>query len=157
MSYDLIFRKKTPADWSMNLAAMGSDEPLVWTPSAVKAELMRILGVVDTVDKDVGLAAKDGKISKAEWEQWQQSYLNTHRFLVKASSLWGSNVITARQHESQALKWRDLVASRGGILQGPKNPGRKDDRWSLPTMALAVGGVIGGTASLAYLISAIRK
>ena len=157
MSYDLIFRRTTPADWSMGSTSMGSGDPLVWTPGAVKAELMRILGIVDTVNRDVSRASKEGKISIPEWEQWQQSYLASHRFLVNASSLWGSNVMAARQHENQALKWRDLVASRGGTLQGPRNPGRRDDKWSLASMALAVGGAVAGTASLAYLISSIRK
>jgi hypothetical protein len=157
MSYDLIFHRAIPIDWSISPAIMGSDEPLVWTPGAVKTELMRILGIIDAVNRDVSLAAKEGKISSTEWEQWQQSYLTSHRFLVNASSLWGSNVMVARQHESQALKWRDLVASRGGTLLGPRNPGRKDDRWSLAGMALAVGGAVAGTTSLAYLISSIRK
>lgn len=151
MSYDLIFQRPLPTDWSINTTIMGSDESLVWTPGAIKAELMRILGVIDVVNRDVSLAAREGKISSPEWEQWQQSYLTSHKFLTTASNLWGSNVMSTRQHENQALKWRDLIASRRGSLQGPRNPRRKDDKWSLASTALIVGGAVEGTAALAYL------
>jgi hypothetical protein len=35
MAYDLLTKRQTPANWSLGL-----DEPFVWTPSAVKSELI---------------------------------------------------------------------------------------------------------------------
>jgi hypothetical protein len=154
MAYDLLTKRQTPANWSLGL-----DEPLVWTPSAVKSELLRVLGVVDTVNRDMSRAVKESKLSGPEWEQWRQTYLTSHEFLTHASNKWGSNVKIAREHETQALKWRELVASRGGQLQGPKNPGREPESKKPPewittaNIALAVGGI----AAAALLITAVRK
>jgi len=151
MSYDLLTKRQTNSDWSMGL-----DEPLVWTPSSVKSELLRVLGVVDTVNSDMSQAVKDKKLSGAEWQQWRQTYFTSHDFLTNASNKWGSNVKIAREHETQALKWRDLIESRGGQLQGPKHPGRepeKPDPFSTTNIALAIGGI----AAAALLITAVRK
>jgi hypothetical protein len=149
MAYDVLTKRHTNSNW-----ALGLDEPLVWTPGAVKSELLRVLGVVDTVNRDMSRAVKDGKLSGPEWEQWRQTYLESHEFLTHASNKWGSNVKIAREHETQALKWRELVDSRGGHLQGPKNPGREpESTFSTTNLALAVGGV----AAAALLITAIRK
>ena len=149
MAYDIIFGR-TKRDWSC-----GSDDPLVWTPSAVKAEMLRILGIVDAVNEDASKAVEGGQLTPAEWNQWHQTYLASHEFLVNASGLWGSNVAVARNHEREANKWRQLITSRGGKVQGPGNLGPQNnpfeiDKW---TVALAVGGV----AATALLISAIRK
>jgi hypothetical protein len=149
MAYDLLTRRQTSTNWSLGL-----DEPFVWTPSAVKSELLRVLGVVDTANRDMSRAVKESKLSGPEWEQWRQTYLTSHEFLTHASNKWGSNVKIAREHETQALKWRELVASRGGQLQGPQNPGREpESKFSTTNVALAVGGI----AAAALLITAIRK
>jgi hypothetical protein len=150
MACDLVLGR-TRRDWSL-----GSDEPLVWTPSAIQAERLRILGVFDTVNMEVSQAVRDGKLSPAEWKQWSQIYKSSHAFLTSASNLWGSNVVAARKHEDSALKWHKFIESKGGKLQGPHNPGREPEptllfnKW---TAALLVGGV----AASALLITAIRK
>lgn len=148
MAHDLILGK-TSRDWSLGL-----DEPLVWTPSAVKAEMMRVLGIVDAANQDASRAVTEGKITPAEWQQWRQTYLASHNYLTNASSLWGSNVAVARGHEREANKWRDLINSRGGRLQGPRNLGSQGDPLVTPTnIALAIGGV----AALSLLVSAIKR
>lgn len=149
MAYDLLTKRKTNTDWSMGL-----DEPNVWTRSALKAEFLRILGILDLVNSDMSLAVKSGRLSPTEWEQWHNLYLNSHEFLTNASPSWGSNAKIAREHETQALKWRDLVESRGAQVQGPKNPGRNKESVFNP-INLALG--IGGIAATALLISAIKK
>jgi hypothetical protein len=129
----------------MNLAA---SDPLIWTPSAVAAELSRILNVLDLVNGDVSAATGANKITNAEWNTWRAFYLSTHDFLTTASHLWGSNVNTARQYEQEMGKWRDLVKSRGQTVQGPTNIIRPDtgpsagiDWW---TVALLAGAAVGG-------------
>ena len=152
MALDL-FLEHTQRDWSL-----GSDDPPVWvdTPSAVRAELLRVIGVFDTVNNEVSQAVLNGKISSAEWQQWAQIYKSAHDFLTHASVQWGSNAMTARRHENTALKWHEFIASKGGKLQGPRNPGREPpdssifNKW---TAALLVGGI----AASAMLITAIRK
>lgn len=136
---------------------MASD-PLIWTPSAVHAELMRILGVLDTVNVEVSAASGAGKITGAEWNQWRQAYLAGHTFVTNASKWWGSNVITARQHEQEAGKWRTLVISRGGQTQGPSNLVRVPTSTSLFSVNLStIALVVGGGALTLYLMSAMRK
>jgi hypothetical protein len=135
---------------------MGSDDPLVWTPGAVKAEMDRVIGVLDAVNSDVSSAYGEHKITDSEWKQWRQTYETGHAFARKSSHLWGSNVKVARQHEARALKWRELVAERGGKLQGPDLQGpdlRAPSDFPTAQVALAVGGV----AAAAFLITSIRK
>lgn len=147
MAHDLIFGE-TRRDWS---ASIGSD-PLVWTPTAARAELDRVRGVLDSVDDDAAAAAAAGKLSPAELRSWRRSYAAGVK-VTGSSSLWGSNVVAARQHEQEALKWRKLVASRGAALVGPPELGRPPEKSGLSlnttTLALAVGGV----AALGYLLS----
>jgi hypothetical protein len=183
MAHDLIFGKNS-RNWSRDVSICGdADDPLVWTPGAVKAEMMRVLAIVDAVNQDASQAIKTGKLTPAEWQQWRQTYLTSHTFLTKASSLWGSNVKVARSHESDALKWRDLISSRGYTPQGPPNLGRPrkqtknanlfpvpgSEEPALQTqedtkppsaplltttnVALAVGGV----AAISLLVSALKK
>ena len=135
----------------MFVTVLGSDDPLVWTRSAVKAEMLRILGILDAVNLDVSRARGENKLSDAEWKQWRATYLSGHKFLTTASHYWGSNVIAARKHESEALKWRDFVASKGGSLQGP-SLGRPAD---FPTTKVALA--VGGVAAAAFLITSLRK
>ncbi len=136
---------------------MASD-PLIWTPSAVHAELMRILGVLDTVNREVSAASGAGKISGAEWDQWRRAYLAGHNFITNASTFWGSNVNTARQHEQEAGKWRSLVISRGGQTQGPSNLVRVPTSTSLFSVNLStIALVVGGGALAVYLLSLGRK
>ena len=134
MAYDLRLRRQTPRCWARSSSiigsqtrgsqtrgseSLGSDDPLVWTPGTIKAEMDRILGVLDAVNSDASLAYGEHKISDSEWKQWRKTYETGHAFARKASHLWGSNVKAARRHEAEALKWRELIASRGGKLQGP--------------------------------------
>jgi hypothetical protein len=125
-----------------DFADFAGDDPLIWTPSAVKGELDRILAVIDSVNMDVSNATKAGKISGAEWNTWYQVYLAAHNFLTSASTLWGSNVKTAREHEAEAAKWRDLVKQRGAAVQGPENLIRQNPSsgFSYWTAALILGG-----------------
>jgi len=149
MAHDLIFGK-TARNWSA-----GYDDPLVWTPSAVKAEMLRVLGIVDAVNSDASRAVEEGKLSPEEWNQWRQTYLASHEFLTGASGLWGSNVAVARGHEKEANKWRSLIGQRGGKLQGPGNLGPSKDPPGIDktTIALAIGGVIAA----GYFVSAVRR
>jgi len=130
-----------------NCASLLGDagDPLVWTPGAVKTELGRIRGVLDTVNKEMSQAVTDGKMSGDEWKSWFEGvYTPAHKLVDEGSSLWGSNVTAARQQEQAALKWRDLVKSRGGKTLGPADLGRKPDLIS-PNMklaGLAVGGIV---------------
>ena len=128
-----------------------SDDPLIWTPSAVDAELHRILTVVDSINNDMSVASKAGNISSGEWNTWYGIYLTAHNFLTSASTLWGSNVKTAREYENEAAKWRDLIKSRGGSVQGPSNLTRQepDDGISWLTVGITLGGVVG--AALLFL------
>jgi hypothetical protein len=152
MAYDLLLRKKTSRNWACRASIMGSDDPLVWTPSAVKAEMDRIIGVLDTVNADVSIAFAEKRVSPSEWKQWRRTYETGHAFASTSSHLWGSNVVTARQHEREALKWRELVADRGGKLQGPGDLGRSKD---FPTTQVALA--VGGVAAAAFLITSLRK
>ena len=153
MAFDLLSKRLSPKNWTIH-SILGSDDPTIWTRAAIKAERLRVLGILDLVNRDVSQALADHKISEPEWQQWRQQYLGSHQFVTNMSNLWGSDVKTLRQHEQKALDWRDFVATKGGALQGPKNPGRKDDN-GLTTTQLALA--IGGVAAAALLVTAIRK
>ncbi len=149
------------------LSGVGSDykssDPLVWTPSAVKAEFGRVRNVLDTINREASQAVTDGKLSGTEWNQWFATYNAGHKFVDTASVYWGSNVITARQHEQEAAKWRDLIKSRGAKLTGPQELVRPPDKPLLDQLtapglnkvsaAIAVAGVMG----VGVLILAIKK
>jgi hypothetical protein len=92
---------------------VGSDDPLVWTPSAVRAELDRVRDVVDTINQEMTQARADKKITDEEWRGWFRTYQTAHKITDRGSALWGSNVLAARRHEQEAVKWRDLLKSRG--------------------------------------------
>jgi hypothetical protein len=130
------------------------NDPWIWTPSAIGGELNRILGVFDTVNSEMSAASTAGKVSSAEWNQWYSIYLSAHSFLTTASTLWGSNVASARLQEQEAGKWRSLIASRGQALQGPTNLVRTDSSaggvsyWSL---ALYGGGAVAAYLGYLYL------
>ena len=133
-----------------HVALAGSD-PLIWTPSAVAAELSRILSVLDIVNNDVSAATGTGKVSGAEWNTWRQFYLTVHGFLTTASHLWGSNVNTARQYEQEIAKWRELVKSRGQSVQGPSDLIREDPSkssgvswWTIGLVLATAGGTLYG-------------
>ena len=131
----------------------GSD-PLIWTPSAIGAELNRILGVFDTVNNEMSAASASGKVSSDEWNQWHATYLSAHDFLTTASTLWGSNVATARLQEQEAGKWRTLIASRGQAMQGPADLVRTDppsSGVSYWTLALYGGGAVAAYLGYLYL------
>ena len=130
---------------------MGADDPLVWTPSAVKSEMDRIIGTLDAANADVSRAFGEKRLSPSEWKQWRRTYETGHAFAAKSSHLWGSNVKVARQHEAEALKWRELVASRGGNSQGP-DLSRPSD---FPTTKVALA--VGGVAAVAFLVTSLRK
>jgi hypothetical protein len=135
----------------------GSD-PLIWTPSAVGAEFKRILAVIDSVNLDVSTAQKAGKISGDEWNTWYSVYLTAHNYLTTASTLWGSNVAVARQHEQEAGKWRDLIASRGQAVSGPENMVRTDTASGVSywTIALVAGGILVGGILVAKIGSVLK-
>jgi hypothetical protein len=142
------------------LLAAGAD-PLIWTPSSVKAELDRVRSVLDAINAETSQAVTDGKMTGVEWNGWRSVYLAGHKFVDTASTLWGSNVATARGYEQEAGKWRALIKSRGATMTAPAdlvNPPKPGILDSLTgpsniTLALAVGGVIAA----ALLISAIKR
>lgn len=158
MAHDLLLGK-IPRDVGRGSASVGAD-PLVWTPSAARAELDRVRGTLDTVNDEASAAVAAGKLSDAEWRAWRRTYEAGHR-VTRASSLWGSNVVAAQQHEREALKWHDLLRSRSSELVGPPGLGRPpnagdffpDLGLNFPTLAVAVGGV----AVLGYLVRSFRK
>jgi hypothetical protein len=133
-----------------------ASDPLIWTPSAVGAELKRILTVVDTVNMDMSAASKAGKLSSAEWASWYQVYLTAHAFLTSASTLWGSNVPVARQHEQEAGKWRNLIQGRGQAVQGPSDLIRQDPV-STGVSYWTIAAVLGGLAVGGILISKLKS
>lgn len=125
--------------------SIGDSDPLIWTPSAVKGELSRIRGVIDTINMEMSAAVKAGKLSGDEWQAWFDGvYTPTHQLVDSSSSLWGSNVNSARGKEQAALKWRALVQSRGAPSIGPKDLGRKPDPPPpyLGMAGIAVAGIV---------------
>jgi hypothetical protein len=121
---------------------MPMDQPLVWTSSAVKAELARVRVILDTVNQDISAASGKHQVSDDEWRQWRQLYDAAHHFVDTASTLWGSNAIQARDYEQQAGKWRDMVKSRGGTTSGPSDIVRKPTtNWD--TATIVVAAVVG--------------
>ena len=147
--------------------ALGGDykstDPLVWTPTAVKGEFDRIRNVLDTINKEASQAVTDKKITGAEWQQWFAVYQTGHKYVDTASTLWGSNVLTARQHEQEAAKWRDLFKVRGAKMTGPQDLTRAPDKGMLEQLttpglnkvsaAIAVGGVL----AVGLVVLAIKK
>jgi hypothetical protein len=140
-----------------------SGDPLVWTPSAVKAEFDRIRNVLDTINKEMSQAVTDKKMSGDEWSQWYQVYKTGHDFVDTASTYWGSNVVVARQHEQNAGKWRDIIKGRGAKMTGPSDLVKQPEQGLLDKLtgpglnnfsaAIAVGGIIG----VGVLILAVKK
>jgi hypothetical protein len=128
-----------------NLVGAGDGDPLVWTPKAIAAEMSRVRGVLDTINKEMSQAVTDGKISGAEWSSWfDGTYTPAHKLVDSGSAWWGSDVTAARNHEQAALKWRDLIKSRGGKTIGPSDLGRKPDLISdkIKIAGLVVGGLV---------------
>jgi hypothetical protein len=154
MAHDLILGNISRS-WGRNSSVVGAD-PLVWTPTAARAELDRVRDVLDTVNEEASAAVAAGKVTDAEWRAWRRTYATGHRVTL-ASSLWGSNVVAARQHEREALKWRDLLKKRSSAMVGPPDLGRPPETSALganlTTLALAAGGV----AALGYLVRSFRR
>jgi hypothetical protein len=124
---------------------VGRGDPLVWTPTAVKAELARVRGVLDTINQEMSRAVTDGKVTGAEWQSWYDGpYKSGHKITDEGWSMWGSNVVAARQQEQAALKWRDLLKEKGAKTFGPADLGRKPDLLSpgMKVTGLVVGGVL---------------
>jgi hypothetical protein len=142
-----------------NASTLAGSDPLIWTPSAVGAEFKRVLAVLDSVNMDVSAAQKAGKITGAEWNSWYSVYLGAHAFVTTASTLWGSNVAVARQHEQEAGKWRDLVKSRGQAVQGPDNLIRQDEVSGVSywTGAAVIGGVVVGGILVSKIGSIFKR
>jgi hypothetical protein len=163
MAVDALSGKTTPACWSRS-SSIGTSSPAnenigeetrIWTRSALRAELLRVLGILDNVNRDVSAAVANKKVSPAEWEQWRQGYLTGHQFLTSASPSWGSNVEPAHEWEQYAVKWRDFVEARGGKTSGPRTE-RKPET-SMATIAVYGGLAAGGALALGYLINSVRK
>jgi hypothetical protein len=131
------------------------EETRAWSRSALHAEYLRILGVLDNVNLDVAAAAEAKKISPTEWAIWRQGYLAGHEFLTSASPSWGMNVEPAHEWEQYASKWRDFVKSRGGKTTGPRT--EHQPQTSLVKVAVAGGLAVGGALALAHLINSVRK
>ena len=163
MAVDALSGKTTPACWSRSSSVAPSslgEESLgeatrIWTRSALRAELLRVLGILDNVNRDVSAAVADKKVSPTEWEQWRQGYLTGHQFLTSASPSWGSNVEPAHEWEQYAVKWRDFLEARGGRTTGPRT--EKKPETSMLTVAVYGGLAAGGALALAHLINSVRK
>ena len=154
MAHDLIFGKTSR---QFNRDSSMGDDPLVWTPSAVRAEFGRIRNVLDTVNTEASQAVKDKKLQPAEWDRWFSFYNTAHKYVGKASAYWGSNVVVARSYETEALKWHELIAKRGGSTLGPEmeKPAGLFGKlgFNFPTLLLATGGAL----ATGYLINSIRR
>ena len=127
-------------------AGLGAEDPLVWTPKAVQAELDRVRGVLDTVDAEAKRAAAEGKISADELKLWHDGvYAPGHAFVTTASTFWGSNALAAREHEQSAGKWRAFFAARGASLLGPGDLVRKPAfNWEIPLIMGAAALLLFG-------------
>ena len=136
----------------------------IFTPSAVRAELARVLAVLDAVNVDMSAAAKatPKKITQAEWNAWYQLYQSTHKFLTTASGHWGANVDQARKHETEIGKWRALLQQRGQAVTGPRDIIRPPDPpgmfsgggmpgWLYPVMGIA------GLLAVSQLIGNVKR
>lgn len=153
MSHDLILGRH-PLNWHRDDSdQIGAEDPWFWTPAAIRSEMARIRNVLDTVNQEVTQATTDKIISPQEWDRWRQAYLAAHKFVTSASNMWGNNVTTARIHEEEALKWHELIIKRGGTTLGPALGKPKGTWLNTTTAVLAVGGI----ASVAYLVNAIRR
>lgn len=131
------------------------EETRIWSPSALRAEFLRVLGVLDNVNRDASAAVADKKLTPSEWEQWHQGYLSAHQFLTQANSYWGSNAEPAHEWEQYAVKWRDFLDARGAKTTGPHT--EKKPETSLVTVAVYGGLAVGAAAALGHLINSVRK
>jgi len=151
---DLILGE-SPRGWARGTCG---DDPFLWTPSAVRSEVARTRGLLDLADREVRQAAADKKVSAAELASWSDTYRAGRKFTDSASSLWGSNVAPARQLGLEAERWRSLVRQRGGAAAAPADAGKlapPEPRRLSATHVALVG--IGGVASLALLVSAVKR
>jgi hypothetical protein len=154
VAYDLILGE-SPRRWSRGDCG---DEPFLWTPSAVRAEVARTRGLLDLADREVRQAAADKKVSAAELATWTDAYKAGRKFTDSASSLWGSNVAPSRQLGLEAERWRALVRQRGGAAAAPADAGKlapPEPRRLSATHVALLG--IGGASALALLISALKR
>ena len=135
---------------------MGYDNPNVWTRKAIKAERLRVLGILDLVNRDVSRAFGDKKITQDEWNTWRQEYVSSHQFATEMSNLWGSDVDVLHEREQDALKWRDLVLSRGGQVLGPKDPGHAKNK-NPSSYLIPVGIGVAGIFAVSQIIKNVRK
>lgn len=119
-------------------------DPLFWTPEMVRQELTTTRQTLDQVNADVSAASGKGQISNTEWGQWRDFYTEKHRWTQDASGWWGGNVEIARKIRRDALKWRDLVKSRGARVTGPEpTDPRIEDEPDKPAPAWMKWGVVG--------------
>ena len=156
MAIEALSGKLTPACWSRKTASTTvGEETRIWSRSSLKAELLRVLGILDAVNLDVSRASAAKKISPEEWAQWRAGYLTAHAFLTSASPSWGSNAEPAHEWEQYAVKWRDFLDARGAGTSGPHT--EKQPNTSLVTVAVYGGLAVGAAAALSHLINSVRK
>jgi hypothetical protein len=145
----------SPRGWARDSSG---DEPFLWTPSAVRAELARARNLLDLANREVGQAYGEKKLSDAEWASWSDTYRAGRKLTDGASSLWGSNVAPARQYATEAERWRALVRQRGGQAAAPEDAGRRsppeDKRGTAAQVALLGVGVV---IAAAVLVSAVKR
>jgi hypothetical protein len=154
MARDLLLGESL-RHWSRGIVG---DEPFLWTPSAVRAELSRARNLLDLANREVGQAYGEKKLCDAEWASWSDTYRAGRKLTDGASSLWGSNVAPARQYATEAERWRALVRQRGGQAAAPEDAGRRappEDK-KMSTMQVALLGV-GGVIAAAMLMSAVKR
>lgn len=148
----------------VNVSGVGIDDPLFWTPSAIRGEFDRIRNVLDMVNNEASQAVTDKKISGDEWKQWKAVYNAGMQYINTASTWWGSNVIAARKHEQAAGQWRDLFKSRGAKQLAPASAVRPPDKGLMDGLNNPLGGdkmtlalAVGGVAAVGILVMAIKK
>ena len=118
MAIDALSGKMTPACWSRRSLSRSSsvaasslgEETRIWTRSALKAELLRVLGILDNVNRDVSAAVADEKVSPAEWEQYAVKW----RDFVEARGGRTTGPHTEKKPETSML----TVAVYGGLVVG---------------------------------------
>jgi len=158
MAYDLLFG---PSYRNFGLRSVLGEDPFIWTSDSSRAEFNRIRIVLDTINREMSQAVKDGIVSAPEWESWYDLYKSAHKLTTISTffTVWKGDIAMARQQEQEALKWHSLVLSRkgknldpAGMTQKKDEPSPLDLGWNLPTIALTAGGIF----TVGYLIKSIR-
>lgn len=93
--------------------------PLVWTPSAVAAEIDRVRSTALTLDREIE-ASRTG--SPAFRVAWRNFYDEISRWLdSEPSTLWGGNAVMADAYLERIAVWRQEFEAQGGASAAPSD------------------------------------